>query len=917
MTVEVKVKVKEQFIKKQFYKSYLNENENNNHPIAVLADLYREQNDDMDLSSIRFAQGEVYFENKDFESAVFKWEKVGNQLSDWAKKNIADSYYEIGSYETAEKLYKEVKTDSSTLTSEIFLNLFSLYIDVSKYEEADRIIKEAVKYNPDYPNVTRIARNFYEKHHDWNSAVALASDESIRTEDLKWFIVLREYIINGVTNEMAPSYFVQPLLSLAKVDLEHFELMVEALWNSYRVQSVYVNWLQTFNDMLFQINVETGVKWNRLPSIYSMTYEELVEGDYFVAQLEEMMPSFLTNWLRITDIKGAVLATTATLAWDRLFPGRIDYQIVADAERAFEQLMKTPDCFEIGKELFENILQWSALNEIEVGDRFEWWTSKLTQFENTTMLVAGTSGNGKSSFVNSLLGEKMMGSSTSMPVLFEQDSESNIIVFSKEGNTQLPEFADFYDLTTVENNLLKGDELVYYKLPNSFLEKHRLSIIDTPGIDGNQVNTKALLQSVKLADRLVYVLNATAPYTENERSLLVKIQKELPTLPIHFILNKMDSIYSKEEIDRVRAEIQAKVRLDFPSAQVLPYSSIYSNQDQFKDLELFIENNVLSTEANSKQTEKLLLAIRKLINFLLEKRVENEDELRANVEWNEVLDDKLNGLLHSLKDKEMEHLNTIKSSYRELKDELKYDLKLSIPGLLKECKELIKEDSDFGTILETLNEEMNLRIGEYVRENTLPKLNEALQNWIKESGILLEGTQSYLTEMSDSLNDYIGNEYLNLECDFKVLDDWRRDADRMTSMTQLDDMNILLNSSPSQFILKSSGILLGLLPQNKSKLVAQYQKYVDNVNYDDVTSELSMKFFLQFEMFEKTLPRDLSMFLHAPFEQIHELVDETRVAIVNYNQTLEDMKSNPSVYFDPITFFTVRLRQLEFLTLRK
>ncbi|MEH7613376.1 GTP-binding protein, partial [Gottfriedia acidiceleris] len=152
---------------------------------------------------------------------------------------------------------------------------------------------------------------------------------------------------------------------------------------------------------------------------------------------------------------------------------------------------------------------------------------------------------------------------------------------------------------------------------------------------------------------------------------------------------------------------------------------------------------------------------------------------------------------------------------------------------------------------------------------------------------------------------------------FKVLDDWRRDADRMTSMTQLDDMNILLNSSPSQFILKSSGILLGLLPQNKSKLVAQYQKYVDNVNYDDVTSELSMKFFLQFEMFEKTLPRDLSMFLHAPFEQIHELVDETRVAIANYNQTLEDMKSNPSIYFDPITFFTVRLRQLEFLTLRK
>lgn len=907
--------VKQQFINKEFYKTFLNESEKQ--PISQLANLFRTPDEEIDLSSVRFAQGEVYFENKDFETAVFKWEKVENEFKDWAKKNIADAYYEVGAFDTAEKLYKEVKTESRTLTSEIFLQLFSLYIDISNYEEADRIIKQAVKYNPDYPNVTKIARKFYEKNHDWNSAVSLASNESIRTEDLKWFIVLREYIVNGVTKEMSPSYFMEALLSLAKVDLEHFELMVEALWNSYREKPEYVNWLQTFNQMLFQINVETGLKWKRLPLIYSDTYKELIESDYFVAQLEEMMPSFLTNWLRITDFDGAVLATTATLAWDRLFPGRLDYQIVVDAEMAFEQLQQTPDCFEYGKVLFESILQWALLNEIEVGDRFVWWTNQLTNFENTTMLVAGTIGNGKSSFVNSLLGEKMMGSSTTIPVLFEQSADSNITVFSKEGETILADYADFYDLTTVENALLKGDELVHYELPNSFLQKHQISIIDTPGIDGTDVNTKALLQSVKLADRLVYVLNATAPYTENERSLLLIIQKQLPTLPIHFILNKMDSIYSSDEVERVHAEIEEKIKLDFPTAKVLPYSSIYSNQDQFIELEKFIEKNVLSTMANSKQTEKLLLAVRKLINFLLEKRVEKENALHANIQWNEVLDEKLNGLLHSLKDKEMEHAQTISSTYRELKDEIKYDLKLSIPAMLKECKELIKEDSDFNTILETLNEEMNNRIQEYVRETTLPKLNSALQNWIRESGSILEGTQSYLGDMSDTLNSYIGSEQLNLECDFKVLDDWRRDADRMTSMIQLDDMNILLNSSPSQFLLKSSGLILGLLPQNKSKLVAQYQKYVDNVNYDEISSAISTKFFLQFEMFEKTLPRDLSMFLQAPYEHIYELVDQTRESISNYVLTLEEMKVNPSVYFDPITFFTVRLRQLEFLTLRK
>lgn len=909
--------LKQEFIKKEFYKTLLNENETGKHSVAELAELFRTPSEDIALSSIRFAQGEVYFENKDFETAVFKWEKVENQLKEWAKKNIADAYFEIGAYETAEKLYKEVKTESRTLNSEIYLQLFSLYIEVSNLKAADQIIKDAVKYDPDYPNVKKIARRFYEQNHDWKSAVDLASNESIRTEDLKWFIVLREYISNGVTREMSPSYFINSLLSLAKVDLEQFELMVEALWNSYKNHSEYINWLQTFNNMLFQINVETGIKWKRLPKIFSETYTTLVNGSYSVAQLEEMMPSFLTNWLRITDLNGAVLATTATLAWDRLFPSRIEYQIVIDAELTFEQLQQTPECFENGKELFENILQWALLNEVEVGDRFEWWTNQITNFENTTILVAGTVGNGKSSFVNSLLGEKMMGSSTSIPVLFEQNAEPKITVFSKEGDTQLGDYSDFYDLTTVENDLLTGNELVHYKMPNKFLQKHRISIIDTPGIDGDEVNNKALFQSVKLADRLVYVLNATAPYTENERTLLMNINKQLPTLPIHFILNKMDSIYSNEEVERVHAEIEEKIKKDFANAKVLPYSSIYSNKEQFSGLERFIEENVLSIKAESQKTEKLLLAIRKLVNYLLEKRVEKENNLRANIEWNELLDERLNNLLHTLKDKEMEHLQAITSSYRNLKDELKYDLKLSIPSLLKECKELIKEDSDFSSILETLNEEMNNRIHEYVSTITLPKLNEALQNWIKESGSLLEGTQSYLTEMSNATNTYIGTERLNLECDFKVLDDWRRDADRMTSMTQLDEINILLNSSPSQFILKSSGLILGLLPQNKSKLVAQYQKYVENVNYDEITSNLSMKFFLQFEMFEKTLPRDLSMFLHAPFEHTHELVDETRESISNYVAIVDEIKSNPSTYFDPITFFTVRLRQLEFLTLRK
>ena len=66
-----------------------------------------------DLSYIRFAQGEVYFHHRDFESAIFKWENIQNELEPWAKKNMADAYLELELLDTAEDIYKAITTDST------------------------------------------------------------------------------------------------------------------------------------------------------------------------------------------------------------------------------------------------------------------------------------------------------------------------------------------------------------------------------------------------------------------------------------------------------------------------------------------------------------------------------------------------------------------------------------------------------------------------------------------------------------------------------------------------------------------------------------------------------------------------------------------------------------------------------------
>jgi tetratricopeptide (TPR) repeat protein len=676
----------QQLIQKNFYKNFGAQNELQQQPILRLANLLLHPEEELDESSIRFAQGEVYFENNDYETAIFKWSKVNNELKDWATKNIADSYFEQNIYSVAEETYKSIKPESPTLKSEIYLQLFSLFGEQNKNQFADQVIKEAVKFNPDYPNVTNFAREFYEEQEDFKSAIELAVNESIRTEELSWYRTLTGYIRNGWTIEWAPTFFVETLISLARVDYTHFEEMVEALWNSYEQEEVYISWLDTFNQTLFQINVETGMEWGILPSLYENTYRTLIEGRYLFEDIKEMLPNFLANWLRITDGKGAIFAATSTLAWNEQFPSSLESTLVKDAQELYQHIQNSPINIEELKFLYVSLLDWAMRQNVELNDSF--------------------------------------------------------------------------------------------------------------------MNT-----------------------------------------------NK--------------------------------------NVDQY------------------------LVDSKDIINSLIETRIEKENELLSLKEWNEVLDQNLNSQLHTLKDREMDHIQKISNAYSDMKVEIMYELKLGIPGILRECSTMVKEDSDFSTILEDINHEMNVRIHRYLEETILPKLNASLLQWIDNSGIILNSTQEFIAEICHSINEYMREERLVLEGDMKLLEDWRRDVDRMTSLVQLEEIDILIQSSPSQFILKSTGGLFGLF--SKASQVAQYQKHIDGINYDEVSSTIISKFFLQYEMFEKSLQRDILLFLRSPYQYLHELVDETRNAIYQYSTTLGEMKAKPELFFDPINFYSVRVIQQELI----
>ncbi len=903
-----------QLIKKTFYETLMEADEKN--PVRVLGEAFLAGHKDgtADISTIRFAQGEVYFHNKDYEAAIFKWENTHNDLEPWAKKNIADCYYELGQLSTAEEIYKSIDTQSSVLQSEVALQLFSLYIDQGRLEKADEVIKKAVSFNPDYPNVTDIARAFFEKHKDWKSAIELAVNEAIRTESHDWFDILKTYAEQGLTKIFEPQYFSKCLVVLYGVDQTRFEQMVHALWNGYKNERSYFSWLREFNHLFLNLDANRKQSWKELSALYQETYFELIDGTYLIKELAEIIPNLLTNWIKIADHSHALFASAAVLAWSEKFPSSIRPEVVNDAEHLIFHSRQEIDGLEYSLTLFDSIVKWAEAQHADPGHRFRWLIRELVDFQTHHLFVVGTSGNGKSAFINSVLGENILTAPTSSVIVFKGDDETEIRKISDEELTTFSSFDEFQEAVDRRLNKAFDNAIIEFSLPSSILQENRMAFIDTPGFNGRNRMEGEVFKYLHFADSLLFVLDANDPFTEKEQDILMQIREYAPNLPIHFLINKIDEIYDEQEAAMIVEDTRLRVRAYFPRAQVFAYSSRLRSRKQQNDLAEFLKN-LNRPIAEDDRIEKIVIFIRKLIKHLLDKREEMENGLADSIKWNEEMVTKLSGAIHQVTDLKEETARMITRTFHKVLEEIRSDLSENIPEILRDSSDIIQEDSDFRKIHLELNDEMNRRVHAYVNDKVLPKLYRSLQEWIVTVNDELDRCQSFLDEVSDGFNAMYGEERFKLNCDFKVLDDWCRDADRMTSGAQLEKVNIVLRRTPYQILLKSAGKLFGVFQQNNTMLYNKYKQFVENEDYLDVTESIMNKLLLQFELFEKSLERDISIFFRNPLAVLNQVVEETKKEINEKEEELEKMRSNPETYRDPLTLFEVKLRQYEWITI--
>lgn len=258
------------------------------------------------------------------------------------------------------------------------------------------------------------------------------------------------------------------------------------------------------------------------------------------------------------------------------------------------------------------------------------------------LVVLGQFKRGKTTFLNALLGEKLLPTAvvplTSIVTLLEYGDKLEITVHFQDGRQQPAGLAELPAYITEEGNPAneKGVRQVVVRYPSRYL-KDGVVLIDTPGVGSiYQNNTDETYKYLPLVDAAIFLLSSDQPISRAEVDFLQVTRQYAARM--FFILNKIDYLEPadrKAALDFARRTLQEQA--GFPDAVIHPLSARQAMEARLDGDEVALEASRLP--AFSRQLESflmeekgrtvLLAAANKAANALGELTLGVEMELRA------------------------------------------------------------------------------------------------------------------------------------------------------------------------------------------------------------------------------------------------------------------------------------------------
>lgn len=147
--------------------------------------------------------------------------------------------------------------------------------------------------------------------------------------------------------------------------------------------------------------------------------------------------------------------------------------------------------------LFETIAVWAEKNDVDLSHQFTLLVHELCDLNVTKLLIAGTSDHDKLSFVNSILGENILTETITTPILFKDDSQTEITEFTALDVHNIPNFDEFHQIMATPEQSELENKCIEIKLPSRFLRKNKFAFLVTPSVQGQVDKTAHILNTYK------------------------------------------------------------------------------------------------------------------------------------------------------------------------------------------------------------------------------------------------------------------------------------------------------------------------------------------------------------------------------------------------------------------------------------
>jgi GTPase SAR1 family protein len=211
------------------------------------------------------------------------------------------------------------------------------------------------------------------------------------------------------------------------------------------------------------------------------------------------------------------------------------------------------------RELGRGLVQWIELsNALDIGVGHQKELAKIHEDleDQTIIMIAGEFKAGKSTFINALIGEKVLTSdvtpATAVVTKLTYGQQKRIIGHYQDGKKEIFALGNLEELTAERRGkwtaIREKLSFVEVQLPNDLLRK--ITLVDTPGLNSKHAHhTQATNMFLERADYAIWLFNFQSAGNSTEAAQIMKLY-EHNIKPIG-VINAIDQSDDDEEIEAV------------------------------------------------------------------------------------------------------------------------------------------------------------------------------------------------------------------------------------------------------------------------------------------------------------------------------------------------------------------------------